>query len=133
MRTFIYISLLSLSLISCGEAVNEPKDLAAVAGSYYGVLSLNPETEIDLKLELSSNGFYKIVHPSLMGSDQLVRESGVFMVKGDEVELARSQKGFRYFKKMGDQLFVYNLFHQPYTTFSDSAFYLQPDTDAKAF
>jgi len=96
-----------------------------VAGSYFGVLKLNEETTLDMQLQLKPNGFYLISHQDLREEALLVRENGVFIYDRGEIQLARKQEGFRYFRFVDGKIFVYNLFHQPYTSFSDSSFYLR--------
>lgn len=119
--------LFGLFLLSaCADGgTNEESELAAVSGSYFAHIELNKDHEIDLQLQLKPNGFYVISHQDLKGGPELIRENGVYLLKEGELELARRQVGFRYFKVVEDKLFVYNLFHKPYTNFSDSSFYLR--------
>lgn len=117
--------LLGLLLLSaCGDGVNQSEDLEKVAGSYFGKLKLNAEHEVDVQLQLKPNGFYLISHQDLETESELVRENGVYIVQDQEIELARKQMGLRYFRYVDGKIFVYNLFHEPYTNFSDSNFYL---------
>lgn len=117
---------LLLIMIACDSSgVNNPDDLSEVAGSYYGVLELGSETKMEIHLQLKANGFYLITHQDLSKEEVLVRENGVFIHQDGEIQLARKQSGFRYFRFMEDKIFVYNLFHEPYTSFADSSFYLR--------
>lgn len=125
-RFYFVIGLLALVAGCSTSPVNDPEELATVAGSYFGVLELNSETKMEIQLQLNQNGFYKISHQDLRNSKEMVIENGVFILKDNEIQLAREDNGFRYFRYSKGKVFVYNLFHEPYTNFSDSSFYLHP-------
>ncbi len=119
--------LMVLLLSACGGApVNDEAELREIAGNYFGVLKLGEESKMELHLQLKPNGFYLITHQDLKDPKILVRENGVFTLQDQEIQLARKQTGFRYFRYEAGMVFVYNLFHEPYTSFSDSSFYLKP-------
>lgn len=124
MRYFI-TGLLFLCLACDASSVNHQDDLDRIAGSYFGILELGEKTKIEIHLQLKANGFYVITHQDLTNAEQLVRENGVFIYQDDEIQLARKQNGFRYFRFIEEKLFVYNLYHEPYTSFADSSFYLR--------
>lgn len=123
----VLLGLITIFLLcACADGgINNEEELAAVSGSYFAHIKLNEDHKLDLQLQLKPNGFYVISHQDLSGGSELIRENGVFLLKDGEVELARKQVGFRYFKVVEKKLFVYNLFHEPYTNFSDSSFYLR--------
>lgn len=125
-RLYFVMALCALVSGCSTSPVNDPEELAAVAGSYFGVLKLNSDTKMEIQLQLNQNGFYKISHQNLRNPKELISENGVFILKDNEIQLAREDNGFRYFRYSEGKVFVYNLFHEPYTSFSDSSFYLQP-------
>lgn len=127
MRRLYFVTALMALVAGCSTSpVNDPEELATVAGSYFGVLKLNSDTKMEIQLQLNQNGFYKISHQNLRNPKEFVSENGVFILKDNEIQLAREDNGFRYFRYSEGKVFVYNLFHEPYTNFSDSSFYLQP-------
>ncbi len=126
MRSCLLVLMLGFFTVACSNApVNDPEELRTIAGTYYGTLELSKTQKMEVQLELKPNGFYVVNHKDLQDLDLIVRENGVFIYQDQEVQLARRQNGFRYFRYVDDKLFCYNLFHEPYTNFSDSSFYLR--------
>lgn len=126
MRNFWFFGLF-LSVAACAnKGVNDPAELREIAGNYFGEIKLNEDMSMEMQLQLKPSGFYLITHEDLKGEGMLIRENGVFIYKNQEIELARKQNGFRYFRYENGKIFVYNLYHRPYTNFTDSSFYLKP-------
>jgi hypothetical protein len=119
-RVFLF-----LSIISCSEPVNKAVDLQKVKGNYSGTLQFEDGTTFDMSLSLKANGFYILNIAEQAVSTRNYEDKGVFLLKGSEIELARSKPNFRFFKWSEKQVFVYNIDHKPYTDLADSSFYLK--------
>ncbi len=119
----LYISC-SLLLIACSSPANQEEELRAVAGSYLGSIKLG-EHEVEINLQLYRNGFYQFAQSYADSLElPLERDAGVYLLREDQLDLARNKPGIRYFKWIDGALIVLNDQRDYFSYPEDSAFYL---------
>lgn len=123
---YLLALILTISSISCQDKLATKEMEEKALGLYRGKISFSQGSQY-IALELRETGYYTLSYSSILDSNNIVKENGVYVLsqKGD-LKLARRSLYLRNFRLSPDEkLLVLNSEAQPYTSYADSSFYLE--------
>lgn len=121
---FFIAYILSL-LPACSNNMATKEMEAKAIGLYRGKITFAQGSQ-HISLELRETGHYTLSYNSIVDSFNIARENGVYVLGSDgKLQLARRSLNLRNFSVSDyNKLLVLNSEGRPYTTYSDSSFYL---------
>jgi hypothetical protein len=113
-------------MASCSSNIADKAMKAKAFGLYRGTITFAQGRQ-HISLELRETGYYTLSYNSIVDSLKISKENGVYVLSADSsLQLARRSLFLRNFSVSDyGKLLVLNSGGSPYTSYSDSSFYLE--------